>query len=55
MMENSFRQAMAISDSDPAILVSSGISTVLIAMAMVSIAAPYIFARFKAWIPQADD
>jgi TctA family transporter len=55
MMENSFRQAMAISDGDPAILISSGICVVLIAMAMLSIAAPYFFARLKALIPQADD
>jgi len=45
MMEQSFRQAMTISGSNPKIFVSSGICIVLFIMTIIALAAPFILAR----------
>jgi putative tricarboxylic transport membrane protein len=47
IMEQSFRQAMTISDGNPQIFVSSTISVTLVAMAVGSILLPFILARIK--------
>jgi putative tricarboxylic transport membrane protein len=47
IMEQSFRQAMTISDGHPQIFVSSTICVTLLAMSAISIMLPFIFARMK--------
>jgi putative tricarboxylic transport membrane protein len=47
IMEQSFRQAMTISDGNPAIFVSSGITVTLVVMSVISIALPLILPRLK--------
>lgn len=47
IMEQSFRQAMTISDGNPAIFVSSGITVTLVVMSVISIALPFILPRMK--------
>jgi putative tricarboxylic transport membrane protein len=47
IMEQSFRQAMTISDGNPAIFVSSGITVTLVVMSIISIALPFILPRMK--------
>jgi putative tricarboxylic transport membrane protein len=47
IMEQSFRQAMTISDGNPAIFVSSTICVTLVALSVASIALPVILARVK--------
>jgi TctA family transporter len=40
---------MTISGADPAIFVKSGISISLIALSVISIAAPFVLSRIKGW------
>jgi putative tricarboxylic transport membrane protein len=47
IMEQSFRQAMTISDGNPQIFVSSTISVTLVAMSVGSILLPFLLARIK--------
>jgi putative tricarboxylic transport membrane protein len=47
IMEQSFRQAMTISDGNPKIFVGSTICITLVALSVVSIALPLILARIK--------
>jgi putative tricarboxylic transport membrane protein len=49
MMEQSFRQAMTISGGNPKIFLSSGITITLMVLSVISIATPFILARFKAF------
>ena len=49
MMEQSFRQAMTISGGNPQIFVNSGITVTLVLLSIISIATPFILARFKAF------
>jgi putative tricarboxylic transport membrane protein len=49
MMEQSFRQAMTISGGDPKIFFNSVITVSLVVLSVVSIIAPFILARFKAF------
>jgi putative tricarboxylic transport membrane protein len=48
IMEQSFRQAMTISDGDPSIFVGSTISVTLVAMSALSILLPLLFSRIAA-------
>ena len=52
IMENSFRQAMTISDGNPKIFISSMITVVLGLMTLIAIAAPYLLRKSKARITQ---
>jgi putative tricarboxylic transport membrane protein len=58
MMEQSFRQAMTISGGNPQIFLNSGITVTLVVLSIISIATPFILARFKAFknapLAQAD-
>jgi putative tricarboxylic transport membrane protein len=47
IMEQSFRQAMTISDGNPAIFVGSTICVTLVILSVLSIALPFILARIK--------
>jgi putative tricarboxylic transport membrane protein len=47
IMEQSFRQAMTISDGNPAVFVSSGITVTLVVMSVISVALPFILPRLK--------
>ena len=47
IMEQSFRQAMTISDGSLSIFVGSGITVTLLAMSVASIALPFVLARRK--------
>ena len=47
IMEQSFRQAMTISDGNPVIFVGSGITVTLVALSLISIALPFILPRLK--------
>ncbi|MGH8667205.1 MAG: tripartite tricarboxylate transporter permease [Burkholderiales bacterium] len=47
IMEQSFRQAMTISDADPSIFVGSTICITLVALSVASIAVPFILRRIK--------
>jgi putative tricarboxylic transport membrane protein len=47
-MEQSFRQAMTISDGNPSIFVGSTICVTLVFLSVLSIAAPLVLARIKA-------
>jgi putative tricarboxylic transport membrane protein len=47
IMEQSFRQAMTISDADPSIFVGSTICITLVALSVASIALPLVLARIK--------
>jgi putative tricarboxylic transport membrane protein len=49
MMEQSFRQAMTISGGNPQIFLNSGITVTLVVLSIISIATPFILARFKAF------
>jgi len=49
MMEQSFRQAMTISDGNPQILVGSTICLVLVALSVVSALLPFVLPKLKAW------
>jgi len=49
IMEQSFRQAMTISGGHPKIFVSSPICITLIALAVLSVALPFLLPRLKAW------
>ncbi len=49
MMEQSFRQAMTISGGNPKIFFNSGITITLVILSVISVAAPFILARFKAF------
>jgi putative tricarboxylic transport membrane protein len=49
MMEQSFRQAMTISGGNPKIFLSSGITITLMVLSVISVATPFILARFKAF------
>jgi putative tricarboxylic transport membrane protein len=46
-MEQSFRQALTISDGDPMVFVSSPISATLVLMAILSLALPFLIPRLK--------
>ena len=48
MMEQSFRQAMTLSEGDLVIFVSSGITVTLVVLSVISIAMPLILPRIKA-------
>jgi putative tricarboxylic transport membrane protein len=48
IMEQSFRQAMTISDGNPSIFVGSTICVTLVILSVLSIAAPLVLARIKA-------
>ncbi|MEN3367329.1 MAG: putative tricarboxylic transport rane protein [Burkholderiales bacterium] len=47
IMEQSFRQAMTISDGNPVIFVSSGITVTLVTLAVLSVALPFVLSRLK--------
>jgi len=47
IMEQSFRQALTISDGDPLVFVSSPISATLVLMALLSLALPFLIPRLK--------
>jgi putative tricarboxylic transport membrane protein len=47
IMEQSFRQAMTISDGNPIIFVSSGITVTLVTLAVLSVALPFVLSRLK--------
>jgi putative tricarboxylic transport membrane protein len=47
IMEQSFRQALTISDGDPMVFVSSPISATLVLMAILSLALPFLIPRLK--------
>jgi len=47
IMEQSFRQAMTISDGNPKIFVSSTICVILVALTVASILLPFLLARLK--------
>lgn len=47
IMEQSFRQALTISDGDPLVFVSSPISTTLVLMAGLSLVLPFLIPRLK--------
>jgi putative tricarboxylic transport membrane protein len=49
MMEQSFRQAMTISDGNPKIFVGSTICVVLVAMSVMSALLPFVLPKLKAW------
>jgi putative tricarboxylic transport membrane protein len=49
MMEQSFRQAMTISGGNPQIFVNSTITITLVVLSIISIIAPFILARMKAF------
>jgi putative tricarboxylic transport membrane protein len=49
MMEQSFRQAMTISGGSPHVFVNSTITVTLVVLSVISIATPFILARFKAF------
>jgi putative tricarboxylic transport membrane protein len=49
MMEQSFRQAMTISGGNPKIFFNSGITITLVVLSVISVATPFILARFKAF------
>jgi putative tricarboxylic transport membrane protein len=56
MMEQSFRQAMTISDGDLGIFVGSGITVTLVVLSVISIVLPFILNRFKTpQIPEDSD
>ena len=52
IMENSFRQAMTISDGNPKIFISSMITVALWLMTLIAIVAPYFLRKSKARITQ---
>ncbi len=47
IMEQSFRQALTISDGNFSTFINSGISATLVAMSILSIAAPFVLPRLK--------
>jgi putative tricarboxylic transport membrane protein len=49
IMEQSFRQAMTISGGNPQIFLGSTITVTLVILSAISIATPFILARFKAF------
>lgn len=49
MMEQSFRQAMTISDASISVFFSSPISVTLLILAFLSVTLPYIMPKFKQW------
>lgn len=55
IMEQSFRQAMTISDGNPAVFVGSGITVTLVVLSVLSIALPSILPRLKALKSSSDD
>ena len=54
IMEQSFRQALTLSDGNPVVFVSSGISATLVFMAAVSLALPFLIPRLKQVTPEQD-
>lgn len=55
MMEQSFRQAMTISEGNLAIFVGSGITITLVVLSAISIALPFILPRLKSLASPDDD
>jgi putative tricarboxylic transport membrane protein len=53
IMEQSFRQAMTISDADPSIFVGSTICITLVALSVLSILLPFIVSRVKLFTAKA--
>ena len=47
IMEQSFRQAMTISNGNPATFIGSGITITLVAMSIISVAIPILWPKFK--------
>jgi putative tricarboxylic transport membrane protein len=47
IMEQSFRQAMTISGGNPKIFFNSAITITLVVLSVISVATPFILARFK--------
>lgn len=54
-MEESFRQALHISEGDISIFVSSGIAIALVLMSVVSVAAPFLFPIIRKWKAGPED
>jgi putative tricarboxylic transport membrane protein len=54
-MEESFRQALQVSDGHISIFVSSGIGITLVVMSVVSIAAPLLFPMLRKWKAGPED
>jgi len=55
IMEQSFRQALTISDGNVVVFVSSGISLTLVLMSAVSLALPFVIPKLKQWKAQEVD
>jgi hypothetical protein len=54
IMEQSFRQALTLSDGNPMVFVSSGISATLVFFSAVSLALPFLIPRLKLVKPEQD-
>jgi putative tricarboxylic transport membrane protein len=54
ILEQSFRQALTLSDGNPAVFVSSGISATLVFLSAVSLALPFLIPRLKLVKPEQD-
>jgi putative tricarboxylic transport membrane protein len=54
IMEQSFRQALTLSDGNPTVFVSSGISATLVFFSAVSLALPFLIPRLKLVKPEQD-
>jgi putative tricarboxylic transport membrane protein len=55
IMEQSFRQALTISDGNPVVFLSSGISVTLVLMSVISLALPFVIPKLKQWKAQESD
>jgi putative tricarboxylic transport membrane protein len=55
MMEQSFRQALTISDGNPVIFVSSGTTVTLVVLSIISIALPFVLPRIRRWKEGSED
>jgi putative tricarboxylic transport membrane protein len=55
MMEQSFRQAMTISNGNPKIFFSSAITMTLVVMSVISISLPFVLPRLKAMLKSEEE